>query len=196
MTDSKQYPPLPDFEEVEQHIYLVSRGYIPQGMLEPIHDLMRAYVDADRAMRAAQAAPQPVEHPWVASDTMRADLIADLREVFGTSESETPQIVRDVIEYANSWLQACIQKKAESSAQQAAPASQDAEDEKFHLGQRVRKIKGSRWQGRIVGTYRTKMTAEGYAVESETEVGSVQIYPASALELFDSDAARAKQEGE
>ena len=52
MTDNKQYPPLPDFEEVEQHIYGVSRGYIPQGMLEPIHELMRAYVDADRAMRA------------------------------------------------------------------------------------------------------------------------------------------------
>ena len=55
MTDNKQYPPLPDFEEVAQHVYWVSRGYIPQGMLEPIHDLMRAYVDADRAMRAAPA---------------------------------------------------------------------------------------------------------------------------------------------
>ena len=53
MTYNKQYPPLPDFEEVEQHVYWVSRGYIPRGMLEPIHELMRAYVDADRAMRAA-----------------------------------------------------------------------------------------------------------------------------------------------
>jgi hypothetical protein len=52
MTDNKQYPPLPDFEEVAQHVYWVSRGYIPRGMLEPIHELMRAYVDADRAMRA------------------------------------------------------------------------------------------------------------------------------------------------
>ena len=54
MTDNKQYPPLPDFEEVAQHVYWVSRGYIPRGMLEPIHELMRAYVDADRAMRAAR----------------------------------------------------------------------------------------------------------------------------------------------
>ena len=52
MTDNKQYPPLPDFEEVAQHVYWVSRGYIPRGMLEPIHELMRAYVDADRAMLA------------------------------------------------------------------------------------------------------------------------------------------------
>lgn len=54
---------------------------------------------------------------------------------------------------------------------------------KFQMGSRVRKIKGSRWQGRIVGTYSTELTPEGYAVESETEHGSVQIYPAHALEL-------------
>lgn len=53
---------------------------------------------------------------------------------------------------------------------------------KFKLGDRVLKIKGSRWQGRIVGTYSTSLTPEGYCVESETEHGSVQIYPASALE--------------
>lgn len=54
---------------------------------------------------------------------------------------------------------------------------------KFKMGDRVRKTKGSRWQGRVVGTYSTGLTPEGYAVESETETGSVQIYPASALEL-------------
>lgn len=54
---------------------------------------------------------------------------------------------------------------------------------KFPMGSRVRKIKGSRWQGRVVGTYSTELTPEGYAVESETEHGSVQIYPAHALEL-------------
>ena len=78
-------------------------------------------------------------------------------------------------------------------AAQAAPASQDAN--KFDLGQRVHKIRGSRWQGRVVGTYSTSLTPEGYAVESETEHGSVQIYPAGALELCTIDAARAKQEG-
>jgi len=109
MTDNKQYPPLPDFEEVEQHIYGLSRGYIPRGMLEPIHDLMRAYVDADRAMRAELAAPQsdaeimmfiymnsalsgerPLKQQW--------DLVCDL--------------VRAVL----------------AAAPEAAPASQDAED--------------------------------------------------------------------
>lgn len=54
---------------------------------------------------------------------------------------------------------------------------------KFSLGDLVRKTKGSRWQGKVVGTYSTSLTPEGYAVESDTEHGSVQIYPVSALEL-------------
>ena len=53
---------------------------------------------------------------------------------------------------------------------------------KFALGQRVRKIKGSSWQGRVVGFYSTELTPMGYAVESEREPGSVQIYPEAALE--------------
>lgn len=61
---------------------------------------------------------------------------------------------------------------------------------KFEIGQRVRKTKGSQWKGVIVGTYSTELTPEGYAVESDTEHGSVQIYPAAALELFEADDER------
>lgn len=56
-------------------------------------------------------------------------------------------------------------------------------DAKFSPGDRVRKIRGSSWQGLVVGVYSTTLTPEGYAVESEREPGSVQIYPASAFEL-------------
>lgn len=56
---------------------------------------------------------------------------------------------------------------------------------KFKIGDRVRKIKGSNWHGVVVGTYSTELTPEGYAVESSTECGSVQIYPAEALEHWD-----------
>jgi len=55
----------------------------------------------------------------------------------------------------------------------------------WRMGTRVRKIKGIRWQGRVVGYYSTALTPVGYAVESETETGSVQIYPASALEVIE-----------
>ena len=52
----------------------------------------------------------------------------------------------------------------------------------FGIGDNVRKVRGSQWHGRIVGWYSTELTPEGYAVESDRERGSVQIYPASALE--------------
>jgi hypothetical protein len=49
------------------------------------------------------------------------------------------------------------------------------------IGTEVVKTKGSSWRGRVVGYYSTDQTKEGYAVESEFEPGSVQIYPKSAL---------------
>lgn len=49
----------------------------------------------------------------------------------------------------------------------------------------VRKKRGGQWRGKVVGHYVTGLTPEGYAVESEREPGSVQIYPASALEPWD-----------
>ena len=48
----RDYPPLPDFDTVEQHIYGACRRYITQDMLEPIHNLIRYVIDADRAARA------------------------------------------------------------------------------------------------------------------------------------------------
>lgn len=55
---------------------------------------------------------------------------------------------------------------------------------KFQLGDRVMKIRGSSWRGRVVGMYSTELNPEGYVVESEYEKGSVQVYPATALELI------------
>lgn len=60
----------------------------------------------------------------------------------------------------------------------------------FRLGDHVRKTKGSQWKGRVVGTYSTTLTPEGYAVESDTEKGSVQIYPVGALELVVEDVQK------
>lgn len=71
-------------------------------------------------------------------------------------------------------------------ADQPAPAGTCA----FSLGDRVEKIKGSSWRGRVVGTYSTSLTPRGYAVESEREPGSVQIYPEAALRaVLDADSS-------
>lgn len=50
------------------------------------------------------------------------------------------------------------------------------------MGDKVQKIRGSEWHGTVVGFYQTRMTPQGYAVESMFEAGSVQIYPEAALE--------------
>ena len=49
------YPPLPDFDTVEQHIYGACRRYITQDMLEPIHNLIRDAIDADRAAQEGKS---------------------------------------------------------------------------------------------------------------------------------------------
>lgn len=59
----------------------------------------------------------------------------------------------------------------------------------FEFGQRVRKKSGSSWQGHVRGYYVTDRTPAGACVESERERGSVQIYPASALEIAPEDTA-------
>ncbi|AUR82941.1 electron transport accessory protein-like domain protein [Vibrio phage 1.030.O._10N.222.55.F9] len=52
---------------------------------------------------------------------------------------------------------------------------------KWSVGDSVTKTKGSSWTGKVVGYYSTSLTPNGYAVESLTEKGSVQIYPEAAL---------------
>ncbi len=61
-------------------------------------------------------------------------------------------------------------------------AWQDEMFGKFQLGDYVRKRRGSRWRGRVVGFYSTARTPVGVCVESHFEPGSVQIYPEDALE--------------
>lgn len=67
----------------------------------------------------------------------------------------------------------------------AQTEQQPEQSGKFAMHQRVRKTSGSEWHGRICGTYSTSLTPEGYAVESEAHAGSVQIYPAKALEAVE-----------
>lgn len=58
----------------------------------------------------------------------------------------------------------------------------------YGFGDKVKKKSGSEWHGKIVGWYSTELTPIGYAVESWTEKGSVQIYPEKALEPWDTQS--------
>ena len=57
---------------------------------------------------------------------------------------------------------------------------------KFKHGDRVR-TKRDTWQGRVCGFYTAPLTPIGYAVLSERETKSVQIYSETALELVVED---------
>jgi dihydrofolate reductase (trimethoprim resistance protein) len=88
-----------------------------------------------------------------------------------------------------------VVRRALASTSPSAPgmASVDAKPAgQFKLGDLVTKTKGSSWTGRVVGTYSTALTPEGYAVESSTEHGSVQIYPVSALAAIDAACQESK----
>lgn len=57
-------------------------------------------------------------------------------------------------------------------------------DAQYAFGDLVQKKGRSSWRGKIVGWYRTDITALGYAIESIYEPGSVQIYPESGIEAL------------
>jgi len=97
--------------------------------------------------------------------------------------SKAPEPLRKLGEYLSGLLDEDQWKTSErllNAAVITAPQA-PATGGKFKLGDRVTKTKGSKWTGRVVGFYSTTLTAIGYAVESETETGSVQIYPEAAL---------------
>lgn len=66
-------------------------------------------------------------------------------------------------------------------ALRTAAGGEELRKSAFKLGERVTKKSGSSWTGRVVGFYSTTLNPDGVCVESETETGSVQIYPAKAL---------------
>lgn len=81
---SVTYTELPDFDTVEQRIYAGCRRFISGDMLEPIHDLIREAIDADRAFRgqapaAQEAALHYFDAGWKAAARFcdREDAVAD-----------------------------------------------------------------------------------------------------------------------
>lgn len=68
-------------------------------------------------------------------------------------------------------------------------------DAAFAFGALVQKKGRASWRGKIVGWYRTDITALGYAVESTFEPGSVQIYPETALLAWDGEQRAGREEG-
>jgi len=64
----------------------------------------------------------------------------------------------------------------------AALTDHQSAPRRWDIGDKVRKKRGSQWRGTVCGFYSTPHTPEGYCVDSAYEAGSVQVWPAAALE--------------
>lgn len=58
----------------------------------------------------------------------------------------------------------------------------------WRIGTNLKKIRGGDWRGKVVGYYSTELTPMGYVVESCYHPGTVQLYPAAALEWWDGES--------
>ncbi len=104
------------------------------------------------------------------------------QELYRGSESDCQNVARKL---AGAFLDGGMALWNMIATRPAQTEQQPEQSGKFAMHQRVRKTSGSEWHGRICGTYSTELTPEGYAVESEVHAGSVQIYPAKALEAVE-----------
>jgi dihydrofolate reductase (trimethoprim resistance protein) len=170
----------------------------------PIEPVMQAMSTCNKCGRQFPSAPQGVIHKCQCSGGMMVPNVSAPapRQHRELAESFSPQQIHAVAQaiagHLTDFVMEPVTDRDMGLAHAALSALRQAPDTariagQFKLGDRVTKIKGSKWSGRVVGFYSTDLTPEGYAVESETETGSVQIYPASALA---NKAPNVSQEGE
>lgn len=89
------------------------RANIRQAQAHAAHYWHAQIEIAVAAALDAHATPPAVQaQPVALTQALICEMTDDTREVFDASGSETPQVVRDVIEYVASWLQVYAEKRA------------------------------------------------------------------------------------
>lgn len=182
--------PVADAIEAETMRYMreLAQGMGYESTLEALEDLERfreaepvaddGYLDAvilEVVEEAQQACRYLGKHNSdAAKEGPYLDGFQDACDLLGT----TP-IVAEHVQRHRDRIIAAVRKHPPTFDQGRRAGIEEAA--KFQLGDRVTKTKGSSWTGLVVGFYSTSLTPIGYAVESENEPGSVQIYPESAL---------------
>lgn len=155
--------------------FCVSRGIDDDSQIRPkiLDAFCSGYACADRPAQTEQKpAVQRKYKDWaIVRQSESAVSIVSGATYVTFSEGESDKRMPWLVDFLSSLLAG------------AAPIAQTAPQGKFRMGDLVKKSTGSEWVGRVVGWYSTNQTPEGYAVESEAHAGSVQIYPAKALEL-------------
>lgn len=159
--------------QMADHYYAGGEQLTPEQMTEWLHGAYRTHLDLtpEHEYRgeylkpkafpaAAPDAPAPARDDGAAKRGMIETARAIVQQVSGPprplSLDDLPARINDLLRRA---------------------------DAPFLLGDSVRKRPGGgEWRGMVVGLYLASKTPLGFAVESVREEGSVQIYPAKALE--------------
>lgn len=117
-------------------------GIDSRATLEDMPEALAFQIDMARALLREFAAIQQAEAQQPATGEPVAwldEMLADTREVFDAGGSETPQVVRDVIEYVKSWVTVYSEKNHPAPAAQPAP-SVPKDDQIAALVNKVRDI--------------------------------------------------------
>ena len=141
--------------------------------------------------RAARPAPaedavERVALDWLAAEETAEELLRCRRVDWGSLSPE--ERIAEIGKRKDARDAAILAARAALAAMQPRGEQQEwPEDAAFPNGALVQKKGRASWRGKIVGWYRTDITALGYAVESTFEPGSVQIYPETALLAWDGE---------
>ena len=106
------------------------RGYRPD--IDKATEALHTAIQQAEALRTERSTYTPcksvqkrlaVQPPATSAPAAWLDeMLADTREVFDAGGSETPQVVRDVIEYVKSWVTVYSEKNHQAPAAQPAPS--------------------------------------------------------------------------
>ena len=129
-------------------------------------------IDLRKSLRTGQLVPAQPSNRIIYNLQKGGDRLCDALRTIAAGCDDAKGVAKAALNHKAPWLEP-----------PAMPSGDvvKAVARKFSLGDRVTKTKGSSWTGLVVGFYSTSLTPIGYAVESENEPGSVQIYPESAL---------------
>ena len=91
--------------------------------LEALEGLQKLLAELDNAScKSVQKRPEAQQPATTEPVAWLDEMLADTREVFDAGGSETPQVVRDVIEYVKSWVTVYSEKNHQAPAAQPAPS--------------------------------------------------------------------------
>jgi len=191
-------------DTLEAIISDIKPGVLSSGPVKEILETTVIRIDSVRHRLASDKAPSAVHkddsdcqtvHKSLAefiTDRALPDYLRDLMIIkVQCDEPQRIERISNFIVKIREMAKAALAGKPKDSVEQALNGDCGGGDRKFKLGDRVRKIgnKGQ-WHGHVVGFYSASCTPIGYAIESELETGSVQIYPESALEALTADNAK------